>query len=108
MYLRTWSRIYDSLPSIEGIFEGTEQRTPKETDVLYALVSSMAKYASDHRDNLEAIGKSITYADQMPPDFSVVLMQDYMHIEDNYQKRLLTLPEFVTWMRTKGTLLNGV
>jgi len=106
--LRTWSRIYDSLPDIEGIFMGTERKVPKGTDALYALVSSMAKYAADHRDDMEAIAKSITYAEQLPPDFSVVLMQDYMHIEEDYQRRLMLLPEFVQWMRTKGALLNGV
>jgi len=106
--LRTWSKIYDSLPDIEGIFRGTEHKVPRGTDALYALVSSMSKYAADHRDEMDAIARSISYAEQLPPDFSVVLMQDYMHIEEDYQKRLMALPEFVQWMRSKGALLNGV
>ena len=106
--LRTWSRIYDDLPDVEGIFAGTEHRVPKGTDTLYALVSSMTKYASMHSDDLDAIARSIQYAEQLPPDFSVVLMQDYLNLEEGYRTKLMTLPDFVKWMRSKGTLLNGV
>lgn len=106
--LRTWARIYDKLPDIEGIFAGTEHRVPRGIDALYALTSSMAKYASEHRDDMEGIARSIKYAEQLPPDYEVVLMQDYMSIEKDYKNRLMELPEFVNWMRTKGALLNGM
>ena len=105
---RTWSRIYDKLPDIEGIFRGTELSAPRGTDALYALVSAMARYASEHRDDLDGIANSIAYAEQLPPDFSVVLMQDYMHIEEGYTNRLMEIPGFVRWMRSRGVLLNGV
>jgi len=106
--LRTWSRVYDNLPDVEGIFAGTEHRVPKGTDVLYALVSSMAKYASMHRDDMDAIARSIRYAEKLPADFSVVLMQDYLNLEKDYQQKLMMVPDFVKWMRNKGALLNGV
>ena len=106
--LRTWSRIYDKLPDIEGIFKGTEHAVPRGVDALYALVSSMAKCAYEHRDDLDAIARSIAYAEQLPPDYSVILMQDYMNLEEDYQSRLMQLPGFVKWMRGRGTLLNGM
>ena len=106
--LRTWSRIYDKLPDIEGIFNGTETRVPTGVDALYALVSSMSKYASEHRDNVDAIANSIAYAEMLPPDFSVVLMQNYMNIEEGYTERLMRIPGFVRWMRSRGALLNGL
>ena len=105
---RTWSRIFGKLPDIEGIFEGTEHRVPGGTDALYALISSMAKYASEHRDDLDAVGRSINYAEQLPPDYQVVLMQDYMNIEEGYHTKLMQLPQFVKWMRSKGALLNDI
>lgn len=105
--LCTWSRIYDDLPDVEGIFAGTERKVPKGTDTLYALVSSMAKYASEHRDDMDAIARSIEYAELLPPDYSVVLMQDYLSIEEGYQSRLMQLSVFLKWMRSKGVLLNG-
>ena len=106
--LRTWSRIYDKLPDIAGIFAGTEHRIPRGIDALYALTSSMAKYASEHRDDMEGIARSIQYAEMLPPDYEVVLMQDYMNIEEGYKSRLMELPGFVKWMRSKGALLNGM
>lgn len=105
---RTWSRIYDKLPSVEGIFAGTEHSVPRGVDALYALVSSMSKYASEHRDDLDAIANSITYAEQFPPDFSFVLMQGYMQIEDGYTEKLMGLPGFLNWVRSRGALLNGM
>lgn len=104
---RTWSRVYDKLPDMEGIFRGTEHSVPRGIDALYALVSAMARYASEHRDDMDAIENSIEYAEQLPPDFSVVLMQDYMNMEEGYKEKLMEIPVFVRWMRSRGALLNG-
>ena len=107
MELRTWCRVYRNLPDMEDIFAGKEGKIPKGTDELYALVSAMTSYASQHRDDMEAIRNSIVYAMKLPADFSVVLLKDYMAIEKDYVKKLLKLPEFSRWMQTRGSLLNG-
>lgn len=105
----TWSEVYEDLPSIEGIFAGTEHKVPSSVGARYALVSAMAKYAADHRDDLDAIANSIAYADEhLPADFSVVLMEDYKHIEEGYTRRLMTIPAYVSWRSSKGSLLNGI
>ena len=106
--LRSWARLYGKLPSIEGIFDGSEHTVPRGTDALYALVSSMARYASEHRDDLDAIAHSIDYAELLPPDYSVVLMQDYMNIEEGFEEKLMRIPGFLRWMRSRGALLNGM
>ena len=36
-----------------------------------------------------------------------MLMKDYLHMEKDYKKKLLSLPEFSRWMQMKGSLLNG-
>ena len=104
---RTWSKVYSELPSIEDIFDGKMPRMPKGTDAMYALTASMTAYAREHRDDLRRIANSIKYANAMPPDFSVVLLKDYMYIEKGYREKLMRIPEFATWLRTKGSLLNG-
>lgn len=104
---RTWSRVFEQLPDIEMIFDGKRPRAPKRPDALYALISSMARYAYEHRTELDRIANSIAYADTLPPDFSTVLMQDYMNISDDFRSELMKIPEFVKWLRTKGRLLNG-
>ena len=67
----------------------------------------MTSFASAHRDDLGKIRNSISYANQLPADFSVVLMKDYMSIEKDYVKKLMSIPEFSRWMQTKGSFLNG-
>lgn len=104
---RTWAKVFDKLPDIESIFNGMRPPVPKRPDVLYALVSSMARYAFEHRGDLGRIANSIAYADLLPADFSTVLMQDYMNIDEDYRSQLMRIPEFVKWLRTKGRLLNG-
>lgn len=106
--LRTYVKVYRELPKIEDIFAGKRPPVPKNTDALYALVSSMTAYARDHRNEWDKITHSIAYADSLPPDFSAVLLKDYMYIEKGYKEKLMRLPEFAKWLHSKGSLLNGV
>ena len=104
---RTWTKVYGELPSIEDIFDGKNPKMPKNTDAMYALTSSMTAYAGAHRKELKRIANSIRYADKMPPDFSAVLLKDYMYLEEGYRLKLMKIPEFVSWLNTKGSLMNG-
>ena len=104
---RNWTKIYSDLPEIEDIFDGKRCAVPRGADALYALCSSMTHYAKEHKDELDRVANSIAYANSLPPDFSAMLLKDYMYIEDDYKEKLLKIPEFYTWLRTKGKLLNG-
>lgn len=104
---RTWAKVYNDLPDITDIFDGKMPKMPTSTDALYALCSAMIVYARNHKDDLQRIANSIQYANQMPPDFSTVLLKDYMYIEPDYRTKLLGIPEFSTWLSTKGRLLHG-
>lgn len=104
---RSWEKVYDSLPSLEDIFDGRELLRPTGTDALYALVSAMLSYARTVKDDMARMANSIRYADKLPPDFSTILMKDYMALEEGYRERLIMIPEFSRWLREKGRLLNG-
>ncbi len=105
--LRTWARVYKDLPKVEEIFDGKIPTLPNNTDALYALTSSMLCYAREHKEDIRRIGNSIRYAMRMPPDFATVLMKDYMYIEEDFTSKLIAIPEFMKWLSTKGSLLNG-
>lgn len=105
--LRTWTKIYNDLPDVKDIFDGKQPKMPTSTDAMYALCSSMTAYARAHKDDLRRIANSIQYADRMPPDFSTVLLKDYMAIEPDYREKLLKIPEFAVWLSSKGKLLHG-
>ena len=104
---RTWAKVYQSLPSIEDIFDGKMSAVPANTDAIYALTASMTTYARSHKDEMGRIANSIRYADKMPPDFGAVLMKDYMYIEKGYKERLMLIPEFTKWLQRKGSFMNG-
>lgn len=104
---KNWAKIYSDLPAIKDIFNGKRCVVPKGTDALYALCSSMTRYAKEHKDEFDKIANSIVYANSFPPDFSAMLLKDYMYIEDGYKEKLLKIPEFYSWLSTKGKLLNG-
>ena len=103
----SWCRVFANLPKIEDIFNGKCHNVPKETDSLYALISSMTSYAREHKDDITAITYSIDYALSMPADFAAVLFKSYMAIEENYKSTLMKIPLFNRWYEKKGRLLNG-
>lgn len=105
--LRAWCRIYKELPDMEDIFAGRMPDVPKNTDAMYALVSSMTAYAREHKDEMGKIANSIMYATKLPADFSAVLMRDYMAIEKGYKEKLMKVPEFARWISSKGRYING-
>ena len=104
---RTWCKVFHSLPKMEDIFAGKITTPPKGNDTLYALCAAMVAYARDHKEDMDSIAKSIRYAQQLPPDFSAMLIKDYMYLEENYRSKLMRIPEFSRWLESKGWLLNG-
>lgn len=104
----TWATVYKDLPAMEEVFDGRTSKIPQTPDALYALTSSMVAYARNHKDDMGRIVHSIAYADKLPPDFSMVVMKDYMYIEPGYKEKLLSVPEFARWLSTKGSMLNGI
>ena len=103
----SFCRLYKDLPSIEDIFNGKRPQVPKNTDALYALISSMTAYAREHKNETRLIANSLNYALTFPVDFSVVLVKNYMAIEKDYKDKLMQIPEFFKWIQTKGKFLNG-
>lgn len=108
MEFSSWNSLYKELPNVNDIFAGTQKEVPTRGDVLYALLSEIVHYAKTHRQDLSGIRNSIIYAMKFPADYSVILMKDYLAIDEDFKKMLLQIPEFVKWMSTKGKLLNGV
>ena len=106
--MRTWCRVFQELPSMEDIFDGKEPSLPKNASGLYALTASMTSYAREHLQEMDRIGNSIRFAEKLPPDYSAVLMRDYIHLTPDYRRVLMKIPEFSRWMDKRGSLMNGI
>ena len=104
---RTWCKIYQNLPSMEDVFTGRAQTFPEKTDAMYALVASMTVYASEHKDDLIAIGNSLAYAKHLPADFSELLLCNYRELEKGYESLLRSVPEYRELISKKMLMRNG-
>ena len=104
---RGFAKVFKDLPNIDDIFDGKCNIIPKNPDTIYALTASMVSYARKYKDDITRITNSIRYALKLTPDFSLVLLKDYMYIDKGYKTKLLRIPEFQNWVKTRGKLLDG-
>jgi len=107
MEFKAWTKVYDQMPSVEKIFDGKEHNVPVLPDVLYALVSSLVSAARECYDDYK-LANSVKYALRMPPDFSTMMLKEYIYLGEDYKKRLMRIPEFTRWVSSAGRLLNGI
>lgn len=105
---KTWLRVYKHLPNIEDIFKGKDCEIPKTSDSLFALASSMVAYVREHKKDLKDIANSIRYAKNLPVEYSVMLLKDYLYIDDELKSKLLKMPEYIKWLNEKGALVNAI
>lgn len=105
--LRDLEEFYESICEAESskIIYCLQPLVVMEKDNKYIVIDG--QHARTHKNELSRIANSIRYADKMPPDFSAVLLKDYMYIEKDFKQTLMTIPEFSKWLHTKGSLMNG-
>lgn len=104
---RSWCKTNYKLPDIEEIFAGKVISIPKETDILYAIVSSMSEYAKDHKYDKWQIGNSLRYASELPSDFASLLIKKYEGMDENYKSFLMQIPEYFDFSQKRGSVRNG-
>lgn len=103
----TWCEVYNELPKIEDIFAGKCCVVPKSPGGLYAVESSMVAYAREHLRNMSGIANSLQYAENFPPDYILILIKDYIGLDEDISWKLLKMPEFSSKLRKVGRILNA-
>ena len=106
----TWTKIYSKLPNVDDIFKGKAKVTdiPESNDVLYALEASMVGYAKKNMSDIKGITYSIRYAKGFKKEFQAILIKDYMYLGDDFKKKLLKIPEFISLANSNGSIMNGL
>ena len=74
--LRTWSRLYEGLPTPEDIFAGTACPKPKAPELRTALRAALAAYACGHPEP-DGLARSIAHACELPWEYRKALLHDY-------------------------------
>ena len=105
---RTFATLYNRLPSIKDIFDGSEFEVPDDPSVIYALCSAMVSYVKNNQDDLRGIANSIEYMRNMPRDFAIMLIQDYQLISEKFKQKVRKMPEFAKLVHDNAAFLNGM
>ena len=95
---RSWVNVYNELPKMEDIFAGNETREFKNASILYALTSSMVEYVKKTKTDLKGIENSLNYALTFPKDYTMLLFEEYMMIDNKIEEFVLNNPTSRRWI----------
>lgn len=79
--LRTWSRLYDGLPTPEELFSGKARPRPKAAELRTALRAALVEYAREHPVP-DGLARSIEHACELPWEYRKALLHDYSLIPE--------------------------
>ena len=105
--LRTYSSVYQQLPKVEDIFAGRSVTVPRKVSEIFALSAMMVKRVKENKQDYIGIANSIKYASRFPTDFGLLVLEEYLSIDETYKRKLLMLPEFSRWLSANAGILNG-
>lgn len=105
--LRTYGSVFLQLPKVEDIFQGKAVSVPRKISEIFALSAMMVKRVKENKSDYLGIANSIKYACRFPTDFGILLLEEYLSIDETYKKKLLMIPEFSRWLNANAGILNG-
>jgi hypothetical protein len=105
--LRTYGTVFLQLPKVDDIFAGKAVSVPRKISEIFALSAMMVKRVNENKNDLVGIANSIKYACRFPTDFGILLLEEYLSIDESYKQKLLRLPEFSRWLNANAGILNG-
>lgn len=86
--------MYRKLPNPDAVLLNPDTHAvPTEGSVLYALSGALARRATDN--NMKRV---MTFANRMPPEFTVLLVKDALKLTPS----VASTPEFTAWASTAG------
>ncbi|MDO5132249.1 MAG: ATP-binding protein, partial [Eubacteriales bacterium] len=101
-----WCRVYKKLPRTADILAGRYIDKVKETDVIFALFSSLQVWISNHRTTIsdEELENACRYASRFTPDFAAMFYRGLLGIE-GMERRMVKTRSFSAWMKQNSRLI---
>lgn len=102
----SWCRVYQKLPKVADILAGKCTVRVKETDVIYALISSLLTCISSRKDTISdrELENICSFASQFPADFSAMFFRGILAI-DGMNMKLTKISSFAVWMKKNRRFL---
>lgn len=94
-----WCNIYKELPIAEDVFKGICNIRPKTHDALFALISSLTVYVTEHEDTItsDELENACAYAKVFPSYFATMFYDNLSYIE-RINLKLLKCPSVKEWI----------
>lgn len=73
-----WLKVYKDLPKPEDILLKGKDIIPKESNIMYALISALINCVKQHKNKMDRL---VEYSMKIPKEFSVVLIKDLLKTE---------------------------
>lgn len=101
-----WCQVYCKLPKVADILAGKCTVRVKETDVIYALISSLLTCITSHKGtiSLRELENVCSYAAMFPADFSAMFFRGVLAIE-SMNLQLTKVSSFSAWMKKNRRFL---
>lgn len=101
-----WCQVYRKLPKVADILAGKCTVRVKESDVIYALISSLLTNIASHKDtiSIRELENVCAYASQFPADFSAMFFRGLLVIE-GMNMQLTKVSSFAAWMKKNRRFL---
>ena len=96
-----YCKIYGSLPNPEDILLKGKDIIPKDSSVMYALVSALINCVKNHKDKLSRL---VEYAMKIQPEFSVVLVKDLLRTE--MRDEVMRTNAFNVWLKQNADIVE--
>ena len=103
-----WCNIYKDLPSVEGIFAGTETKRPKKHDALYTLIRMMIAFTKTCGEELtrRELENVCRYVEPFPADFRTQFFLSLIRENPELKLTLMKIPSFTAWMKSNRQLVS--
>lgn len=94
--LRAWSEMYDVLPDVKEVFDGTLKRVPNRPEVALSFATQITEYMKTHH-SVEEVKHALNYVFCMPQEYRGRILSDFLSIREIH--KLLKLDDrFCEWM----------
>lgn len=97
---KAWTEMYDVIPDISAVFDGTLKQIPKRPEIALALTSQIAAYIEKHHSSSE-VENALDYVFSMPVEYRSQALVDFLAVKE-IRNQLRLDDRFCNWFLRSG------
>lgn len=97
---KVWTEMYDVIPDIKSIFDGTMKQIPNGPEIALALTSQIGAYVQNHHTR-EEVANALDYVFAMPLEYRNQALVDFLGVKE-IKRYLQTDDRYNSWFLRSG------